>query len=277
MKSPATALRQANHPPPRNLPGRAQRCFTTATAATTPKWRTCGALGSCCTRQARGAGVLSRIGHCRGRAAGSPCVWSGARRALTALTRLCSPPLPPVPPPSARFSGLPRTRTPRARRPQPLPAPAPPPPPAQLLVGRYPFSGPPDDDALAVGVASMLKKMRGRDFDLPADALGLTPRCAALLRRLLEPDEGRRIRMEEVLAVRGGRFGSPRGAAVWQPAGLPNQGPCSLVNARATHPVRAAPRHASGWAVPPTPGPPTEVGDPETTPPQKKTNLPPPL
>ena len=43
--------------------------------------------------------------------------------------------------------------------------------------------------------------MRARDYSLP-DGLGLTPACVALLRRLLEPDENARIRMEEIMQAR---------------------------------------------------------------------------
>lgn len=115
-----------------------------------------------------------------------------------------------------------------------------------LLVGRYPFSGPPDDDALAVGVASMLKKMRGRDFDLPADALGLTPRCAALLRRLLEPDEGRRIRMEEVLADPWFLTDLPPDALKMNEKYLASSRPCAQTDADIRAIVAAAAADADG-------------------------------
>lgn len=36
-----------------------------------------------------------------------------------------------------------------------------------MLVGRYPFQSPLDDDSLAMGVANMLKKMKTKDFALP--------------------------------------------------------------------------------------------------------------
>jgi hypothetical protein len=71
-----------------------------------------------------------------------------------------------------------------------------------MLVGRYPFQSPADDDALAAGVVAMLRAMRARGYALP-EGLGLTPACTALLRRLLEPDENARIRMEEIMQVRG--------------------------------------------------------------------------
>jgi len=86
----------------------------------------------------------------------------------------------------------------------------PPPPPnlsqlahnKQMLVGRYPFQSPADENALALGVVNMLKKMKSRDFELPP-SLGLSPACSSLLRRLLEPDENARIRMEEIMQVGG--------------------------------------------------------------------------
>lgn len=67
-----------------------------------------------------------------------------------------------------------------------------------MLVGRYPFQSPDDENALALGVVNMLKKMKSRDFELPP-SLGLSPACSSLLRRLLEPDENARIRMEEIM------------------------------------------------------------------------------
>lgn len=72
-----------------------------------------------------------------------------------------------------------------------------------MLVGRYPFQSPADENTLAQGVVNMLKKMKNKEYVLP-DSLGLTAPCVSLLRRLLEPDENARIRMEEIMQVGGG-------------------------------------------------------------------------
>lgn len=72
-----------------------------------------------------------------------------------------------------------------------------------MLVGSYPFQSPKDagdEKALALGVINMLAKMKAKAYALP-DPLGLTPPCVSLLRRLLEPDEGLRITMEEIMQV----------------------------------------------------------------------------
>ena len=73
-----------------------------------------------------------------------------------------------------------------------------------MLAGAYPFQSPADaadadgpqqQQALALGVARMLQAMKARAFAPPE---GVSAQCAALLARLLEPDESKRIRMEEL-------------------------------------------------------------------------------
>ncbi|GBF93316.1 sulfur stress regulator [Raphidocelis subcapitata] len=115
-----------------------------------------------------------------------------------------------------------------------------------MLVGRYPFQAPADADATVVGVASMLKAMRCRDYDLPEEALGLSPRCAALLRRLLEPDEGARIRLEEVLADPWFLTDLPPDALKMNDKYLASSRPCAQTDADIRAIVAAAAADADG-------------------------------
>lgn len=50
------------------------------------------------------------------------------------------------------------------------------------------------------GILQMVTRMRARELDIPA-WLQLTPPCAALVRRLLEPEPARRISVTEIMQV----------------------------------------------------------------------------
>ena len=49
----------------------------------------------------------------------------------------------------------------------------------------------------------MVTRMRARELDLP-DWLQLTPACAGLVRRLLEPEPLQRISIAEIMQARAG-------------------------------------------------------------------------
>ena len=70
-------------------------------------------------------------------------------------------------------------------------------------MGRYPFEpltgG--QQQASHSTLAAMYNKMMARDYTLP-EGLGLSVACTSLLRRLLEPDENQRIRMDAIMQVR---------------------------------------------------------------------------
>ena len=53
------------------------------------------------------------------------------------------------------------------------------------------------------GIAAMLKAIKARDLQIP-EWLALTPECASLLGRMLEPDPALRISVPDIMQV-GGR------------------------------------------------------------------------
>lgn len=67
-----------------------------------------------------------------------------------------------------------------------------------MLVGSYPFAKP--DPNNPDTVHGMLRAMAERRFPLPAE-LGLSQGCAALLKRLLEPEPAARVTLDEVMQV----------------------------------------------------------------------------
>jgi hypothetical protein len=66
---------------------------------------------------------------------------------------------------------------------------------------------------------NMLRRMKNKECDIP-DWLNLSPECAALVRRLLEPEPAQRVSLKEVMEVRDAPPPLPtrgRGAAASRP------------------------------------------------------------